>query len=484
MILSTAGRMIHIRTEGIMMQLSDKAVRGLRVFAVITGLALFFLALFADRIGLSEPGRSSRNQVMISVVGLGLLGTAILGRKAARAYRGFGLLLANLVLVFLAFEFLSLLIIKITPPHELSLFRRKVDAGLLTDLAQERMTWGRYEPYVVWRAIPSDSAEATDSDGFRLTPRSSTDPEALHIFFFGGSAMWGCGVPDSSTIPSAFLAEAANRLDRPLKVMNFGQLGYVSSQELISLCIELREGHIPDLVVFMDGFNDVTAAYQSGIAGSHQNYPEIRARVEQRQELLNIQGQGSILTGLLKQTNTYFLASMLLQPTRMDSSIPREIISYRTMGLSTDSLAAAVADIILDNYAFVRVLGEGYGFDVRFYLQPTVWTGQKQLTEDETRFRDGEGNTTAIGVDPAFQELVHATYNILEDSISNHTDMRSFVCLFDDWSDPVYTDYTGVHLTPRGNQEVASAVLIDVLETMSGAALPDTTEPASGLDSY
>ncbi|MFO7627774.1 MAG: SGNH/GDSL hydrolase family protein [Candidatus Fermentibacteraceae bacterium] len=253
----------------------------------------------------------------------------------------------------------------------------------------------------------------------------------MHIFFFGGSAIWGCGVPDSSTIPSAFLAEAADRLGRPLKVMNFGQLGYLSSQELISLCLELREGHVPDLVVFMDGSNDIAAAYQSGIAGSHQNYPEIRARVEQRLELLDIQGQGSILTGLLKQTNTCFLASMLLQPTRTEPARPREIISYRTMGMSTDSLAAAVADILLDNYAFVRALGDGYGFDVRFYLQPTVWTGRKQLTEDETRFRDGEVNTTAIGVDPAFQELVHATYDVLEDSISNHADMRSFVCLFD-----------------------------------------------------
>lgn len=465
------------------MQLSDKAVRGLRVFVVIIGLALIFLSLFADRIGLSVPGRSSRNQVMILVVGLGLLGTAILGRRVTRAHKGFGLLLANFVLVFLACELLSLLIIKITPPPELSLLRRKIDAGLLSDLAQERMAWGRYEPYVIWRAIPSGSGEATDSEGFRLTPGSSTDPEALHVFFFGGSAIWGCGVPDSATIPAAFLAEAAESLGRPLEVMNFGQLGYVSSQEMISLCMEIREGHVPDLVVFMDGCNDVAAAYQSGIAGSHQNYPEIRARVEQRLELLGIQEQGSMLTGLLKQTNTYFLASMLLpSTTRTDSSRPREIISYRTMGMSTDSLAAAVADILLDNYAFVRALGDGYGFDVRFYLQPTVWTGRKQLTENETRFRDGVGNSAAIGVDPAFQELVRATYSILEDSISNHAEMRSFVGLYDGWSDPVYTDYTGVHLTQRGNQEVASAILTDVLEAVPGAVMPDTMEPASGLD--
>jgi lysophospholipase L1-like esterase len=464
-----------------MVKLSDKAVSGLRVFALITGLALIFLSLFADRIGLSVPGRPSRNQVMIAVVGLGLLGTAILGRRTPRAYQGFGLLLANLVLVSLAFELLSLFIIKITPPPELSLFRRKIDAGLLADLAQERMAWGRYEPYVVWRAMPSDSGEATDSDGYRLTPGSSDSPDAFRVFFFGGSAIWGCGVPDSSTIPSAFLVEASDRLGCPLEVMNLGQLGYVSSQEMISLCLELRDGSIPDLVIFMDGCNDVAAAYQSGIAGSHQNYPEIRARIEQRLELLGIQGQGSMLVGLLKQTNVYFLMSMLLRSTGADAARPREIISYRTMGLSTDSLASAVTDILLDNYSFVRALADEYGFEVRFYLQPTVWTGQKQLTEDETRFRDGVGNDAAIGVDPAFQELVRATYDLLDDSISNHADMCSLVGLFDGRSDPVYTDYTGVHLTPGGNQEVASAILTDVLDSMPGAIMPDSMDSASML---
>lgn len=477
-------RQKYTKAEKVMMQLSDKAVRGLRVFALITGLALIFLSLFADRIGMSVPGRPSRNQVMIAVVGLGFLGTAILGRRTPRAYQGFGLFLANLVLVFLAIELLSLLVIKITPPPELSLLRRKIDAGLLTDLAQERMAWGRYEPYVVWRAIPADSGEATDSDGYRLTPGSSDSPEAFRVFFFGGSAIWGCGVPDSSTIPSAFLAEASDKLGCPLEVMNLGQLGYVSSQEMISLCMELRDGNIPDLVVFMDGCNDVAAAYQSGIAGSHQNYPEIRARVEQRLELLGIQGQGSMLTGLLKQTNVYVLMSMLLRSTGADAARPREIISYRTMGLATDSLAAAVADIVLDNYAFVRALGDEYSFEVRFFLQPTVWTGQKQLTADETRFRDGVGNDAAIGSDPAFQELVRTTYDILGDSVSNHADMYSLVGLFDGWSDLVYTDYTGVHLTTRGNQEVASTILADVLDALPGAAISDSMESASGLDTH
>lgn len=465
------------------MQLSNKAVKGLRVSALVAGIVLVFLSLFADRLGLSVPGSPSRNQVMIAAVGLGLLGTAVLGRRTAIVYRGFGLLLANLVLVFLALELLSLLLIKVTHSPELSLLRRKIDAGLLADLAQERMVWGRYEPFVVWRAIPSDSGEATDSEGYRLTPGSSDSPEAFRVFFFGGSAVWGCGVPDSSTIPSAFLALAADRLGCPLEVMNFGQLGYVSSQEAISLCLELREGRIPDLVILMDASNDVAAAYQSGIAGSHQNYPEIRARVEQRLDLLGIYGQGSSLPGLLEQTNTYSLISMLLQSTGADAERPREIISYRTMGLITDSLAASVAGILFDNYAFVRALGDEYGFEVRFFLQPTVWTGQKQLTADETRFRDGNGNASAIGVDPAFQELVRATYDVLDDSSSNHPDIYSLVGLFDDWSDPVYSDYTGVHLTPRGNHEVASTILACVIDAMPGSARPDSSHSALGVDS-
>jgi lysophospholipase L1-like esterase len=91
--------------------------------------------------------------------------------------------------------------------------------------------------------------------------------------------VWGTGSPDWATTP-AFLQSGLQALKgRPVRVVNFGESGWVSSQGLIELIWQLKSGNYPDLVLFYDGSNDVYAAYQSGRAGVHQNLDEITARM-------------------------------------------------------------------------------------------------------------------------------------------------------------------------------------------------------------
>ena len=52
-----------------------------------------------------------------------------------------------------------------------------------------------------------------------------------------------------------------------VEVTNFGQIGYVSTQEALLLFEQLRKGNVPDFAVFYDGVNDTFAAWQSGTAG-------------------------------------------------------------------------------------------------------------------------------------------------------------------------------------------------------------------------
>src|SRR5439155_17899889 len=91
--------------------------------------------------------------------------------------------------------------------------------------------------------------------------------------FFGGSTMWGTSQRDDHTIA----AEAAHRLqalagpNARVEVTNFGETGYVNTQELLQLMLELRAGHRPDVVVFYDGLNEVAATVQGGTAGLPQN---------------------------------------------------------------------------------------------------------------------------------------------------------------------------------------------------------------------
>jgi hypothetical protein len=134
--------------------------------------------------------------------------------------------------------------------------------------ASTQMEW---RPYVLWRRRPF-VGRLINVDGAGL--RRTWDPPHLgegarSVFALGGSTLWGNGARDEHTIPSE-LSRLLNDAGRPARVTNFGELGFVSSQNLITLLLELRSGHVPDVVVCYDGVNDVIAALQNKRAGVPQ----------------------------------------------------------------------------------------------------------------------------------------------------------------------------------------------------------------------
>lgn len=98
------------------------------------------------------------------------------------------------------------------------------------------------------------------TDGARRTlppPACSCTP--LRVWLFGGSAAFGIGQRDEGTIASA-LGRAAAQDGFALDVVNFGQKGATIVQELETFRTRLERGDPkPDLAVFYDGYNDVTA---------------------------------------------------------------------------------------------------------------------------------------------------------------------------------------------------------------------------------
>ena len=105
----------------------------------------------------------------------------------------------------------------------------------------------RWEPYVYWRRLPcSGSYINVDAAGLRRTwaPPARPGRRPLRIFFFGGSAAWGTGVRDEHTVPSE-LARYLAAAGIDAEVVNYGETGYVSTQDVIALLRELQRGHRP-----------------------------------------------------------------------------------------------------------------------------------------------------------------------------------------------------------------------------------------------
>ena len=97
--------------------------------------------------------------------------------------------------------------------------------------------------------------------GFRMTKDQGPWPpsiENFNVFFFGGSTAFGVG-PAWATVAS-YLQDAMNEhggaKEQKVYVYNFGRSGYMSTQESILFQNLIRDGHIPNMAVFLDGLND------------------------------------------------------------------------------------------------------------------------------------------------------------------------------------------------------------------------------------
>ncbi|MDQ7026245.1 MAG: hypothetical protein Q9P44_11900, partial [Anaerolineae bacterium] len=129
--------------------------------------------------------------------------------------------------------------------------------------AQTRVRWS---PYTYWVVDEFQGNYINiDSNGIRFTPNYETN-DSQSIFVFGGSTVWGEGARDAYTIPS-HLARLLNENGIPQIVTNFGQTGYVSTQDAIWFQLQLTQGNVPDIAIFYQGFNDTLSAWGQNLTG-------------------------------------------------------------------------------------------------------------------------------------------------------------------------------------------------------------------------
>lgn len=154
-----------------------------------------------------------------------------------------------------------------------------------------------YESFTGWRRRPFQGTTITVQAGTqtRQTPRAGPEGAGRSVYFFGGSAIWGTGSDDASTIPAMFQRRAGG------DVRNFGESGWTAHQSLNQLIKLYAEGHRPDVVVFYDGYNDVRTKCRSGSDfWAHEREPRIRQATAYRPT-----EAGYYLQSVLQAVNTF-----------------------------------------------------------------------------------------------------------------------------------------------------------------------------------
>jgi hypothetical protein len=137
----------------------------------------------------------------------------------------------------------------------------------LNEEAMDRLleeSWPRpfqYEPFTQFKeGLLQGKFVNVRPEGFRVTPPQGPwplVPEHYNIFLFGGSTTFNYGLPDSQTIASVLQNDLRRRYpDQNINIYNFGRGYYYSSQELILFMRLLAQERVPDMAVFIDGYNE------------------------------------------------------------------------------------------------------------------------------------------------------------------------------------------------------------------------------------
>ncbi len=242
-----------------------------------------------------------------------------------------------------------------------------------------------WRPYVYFRRRPFEGKFINvDSLGRRRTVQASSTSGVDPVLFFGGSTMFGSPQRDAFTLPSRMAARvAALRSGQPpVEVINFGETGYIFTQSVIELEMQLRDGVRPQVVVFYDGINDVVAGVQSGRGGIPQNEQNRAQEFALGRVLLNWKHDAA---AEIHASAT--LAMLGLRRLQLVQALGGRIAAGHSEQLSTDSIAEAVAHAYVETARLVEALADHYGFRPLYVWQPNFHTTPKVLTPYEAHLR-------------------------------------------------------------------------------------------------
>jgi hypothetical protein len=329
--------------------------------------------------------------------------------------------------------------------------------------------WVIWNPYSYWIGAQYRSTYFNiGADGLRVTtdgkPVPDTPRKPIRIFVFGGSTMWGEGARDAYTIPS-WLQRMLDAAPQKVRVSNYGQDGYVNSQEMILLFEQLRLGNVPDLVIFYDGFNDCTSAMINRAAGV--TFGEDNRRVE-----FNAFNQWATTNSVLYKRAAIAFATKsglgrlaakivrVLEPGRFQER-SGELIEMQTgsdyiAGAQGLKLQEQVVEVYLADKRLIEAAGRSFGFKCLFFWQPTVWTKAK-LTDYEAQQKWLPGEKEFMG--GVYQRIA---------ALAEGENIHDLSGVFGPSGQPYFID--DAHITEEGNRIVAQAMLPLVLKALGERA--------------
>jgi hypothetical protein len=263
-------------------------------------------------------------------------------------------------------------------------------------------------------------------------------------------------------------------------VVNFGQMGYVSTQEVIALFRACQQNDSPKVAVFYDGINDAGSSMQNLAAGLSIN--EVHRAEEFN--LLKTNSLSAAADSLIRNSTLYRLLSpgsdsgkaiLRSGQERWQALFAVELQKPRTQARVQAAIAAAkatdrtqqqriavrtalegmdiprqTAEVYYRNIHATKALGEKFGFESITFLQPVIFS-KKRGSPEEERTRQMESEQSI------FFEVV---YGMIRQAPRPDGLLNDLSGLFnnDEWSArTTFIDFC--HTNAEANRAVARAML-------------------------
>ncbi len=315
----------------------------------------------------------------------------------------------------------------------------------------------RWSPYVYWQRHPYTGRYINvDSGGYRATVQANTASPTREVWFFGGSTMWGTWQRDSMTVPSQVARALAVRGITDVAIRNFGETGYVSTQEYIRLSLELRGGGRPAVVVFGDGTADLAAAAESGACAAPQN--EDRRRIEFAIGRLLTQRTPRELVELIRVVRGHLDKS---------NGVPQLRTKADEYATDLRPLERHVLACYAGTMQLIEHLGRDHGFVPLYFWLPSPVTSRRLLTRFELAVVDTMRMADQY---PYVRVLTRLAASDVDSLLGPRAPGRfhNLAHVFDGDTATVFMDYVG-HVTERAAGREAEAMAGPIADALRSA---------------
>lgn len=310
-----------------------------------------------------------------------------------------------------------------------------------------------YVPFVGWGRLPYKGATTTiGSDGHRRHGLQDGAVDLPVARLFGGSTMWGTGADDKGTIAAQF-----QRLAGRFRVINHGETGYNTRQNLADLVNTLNTKQRTKLVVFYIGANDVvTLCRKDTRLNGHGQEALMRSRLEGSPA--EQRGQHAALKQIL-----YDL--FLKHTARITERLVRKSVEIGETKIydcdTQQEKALKVVDVAIETLKLAREIAAAANAEFIAILQPVAYLGQAKV--DYLKLDQHTGDQYRM----IYQHLQKQIEEIDRPWLLDWTDAF-------DGDHPLYIDL--FHVTDAGNRIVAERLVRHLQKIRSGRASPERAQ--------